>query len=262
MKGSIKKSITFILTALMVCMMAMPAFAAIEYDKEQLVYLDNSSNWQSIYIYGLPKNQSLKKSSVKTSNSKIVKFDYITNSSSTSSRKTEYFEKGRKAESSKNSDASASIDYSIKKAGKATISFKIGNKTYKTKVTALKYTNPLKSLTITGVKKGKNLAGEFKKSNLASAKVSKNVSKAVVTAKAAKGWGISDIEVEDNDKNVEREMSASGYWDDKTSKFVQNYLSNATVYGTDLKKGAKYQVNITLFNKKNGGRIFLYYNLD
>lgn len=136
--------------------------------------------------------------------------------------------------------------FHAKKAGKATISFKIKGKAYKTKITLKKYVNPVKYISITGVKnKGKtNLANLSDKTMIIDLKTSK--SKGVPTAKisAKKGWKIDNIS--------------------KYLGLVKKYKRPVASSTFKVPKGFDYlwEFNVTFINVKNKEYITISYVIN
>ena len=224
------------LATVLAALVATPAFAAVDYEKTVTRYLSSTDGdgYAYIYVYGLTKSQTIKKSSVKVSNNKVVA-DTLGHYASVYKKLSKNGYTGK--------SYSAGIELTLKKAGTSTVSFKIGSKTYETKVTALKYVNPVKSLTITGVKSGKNLASGFKTSAYANGKAGNKKGKIAVTA--ASGWKVTSIYYSNNKTNQS--------WDHSL------YAAKGTL-NIPAKIGAGY-VRVSLTNTKTGGSLDVSYSL-
>ena len=138
------------------------------------------------------------------------------------------------------------LRFHAKKAGKATISFKIKGKAYRTKITLKKYVNPVKHISITGVKnKGKtNLANLSDKKIRIDLKTSKP--KVVPTAKisAKKGWKIHSIS--------------------KYLGLVKKYKKPVANSTFKVPRGFDYlwEFNVTFINVKNKESIVISYSIN
>lgn len=248
MKKILKKLSYALLVMIMVLgIMSVTANAetGIKYDKNVAVYMtgkDYLDSWKSVTIYidGVPKNQSISKSSVKIISGKnVVSLSDIWRS--TENYSIEYFEKGKKAR--KDISRYDSISLTAKKTGNAKISFKVAGKTYTSKIKILPYVNPISSLTITGVQNGssKNLAGKFKKSNEANVQVKKGQKNASITCKAAAGWKITSLTFSNKTTSIgKRIVSEKG-------------VSSVKLRAGNLVAGQKGYITITLLNTETGG---------
>lgn len=210
MKQLVKKvfAAALALTVMFTMLAPVTAEAAVTYNKSQTLYRTSKSgtSYMTIYVSGLTKSQTIKKSSVKSNKTGVARPWYL--SRSISSYKTEYFSNNVKEDS--NNYYSYGIGLELKKAGKAKISFKIGSKTYTSTVTVKNYTNPLSSVTITGVNGGKNIASKLNSSSSCSTlKLTKTTRNAVVKVKPKSGWKVTSINVENSQTGDT--MSISNY---------------------------------------------------
>lgn len=245
MKRKLRKLGGIILAVAMLASM-MPAAvvnAAPSVSKNQTLYRSSksSNSYVSIYVNNLGSS-TIKKSSVKSSNTSVAKPYSIYDSKYSS--KTEYFD-GSKARS--NSSHYGYIELKASKAGTATVSFKVGSKSYSSKVTVKDYVNPVKSIKISGVNSGKNLASLTKSNSYVSGLTSKTTKNAKVQVTAASGWKITEI-----------------YTSDYNSGDHYNYYNNkgktsATLNAGTFTKGRSY-VNVTFTNTKNGASLSTSYN--
>ena len=155
----------------------------------------------------------------------------------------------------------ASIYLTVKKAGKTTVSYKIGKETYKTKITFKKgkssnvnYKNPLASITVSGLNGDKDFASKFDKSSglYDSLKLSKTQSKAAIKVKAKSGWNVESIDL-------------STYFKDG-SHYIDKYdygKSSATLDGLSLKKSKDISYSISIsFSGKDGQYAYIYFNFN
>ena len=78
----------------------------------------------------------------------------------------------------------AYIELTAKKAGTATLTYKVDGKKYTTKVVVKPYKNCLESLQVTGINSGKNIASKYKKSHEVYSRNSKAYSRIKIVAKA------------------------------------------------------------------------------
>ncbi len=236
MKTSLKQILSALLVVVLVAgiFVASPtdaeAASSLKYDKKVTVYLSRKTGKSSKYGYGsiiIHTSKALK--SVKSSNKSKVGnlFAYYNGSYS-------------------------QIEFIAKKAGTATISFKVGGKTYKSKVTVKKYTNPLKTVKITGVNSGKNIASKVKKKNEVSLSLKKTKTNAKLTIKPAKNWKVTDVSFSDGTN-----------YNSKVDKTYSKGFSKTKTYKLKtLKKSHAYYLIIELKNKKNGATQHVYYNIN
>lgn len=254
MKQLVKKILCLSL-ALLVAITAVPvtAEAAVTYSKNQTLYRTGTgTSYSSIYVSGLTKSQTIKKSSVKSSNTSVAVPWYLEKSTSSYSYKTDYYDSNIKPYSNSDSSYSYYIGLQLKKNGTSTISFKIGSKTYQSKITVKSYVNPLKTVTITGVNGGKNVASKLNKSAYNyDLKLTKTTKNAEVTVKPKSGWKIVSVEVENSDTGDYHR--------------VYNYgtkgVSNATLKLGTLTKGKKVTLRINC-QDANGTGLWCYYYIN
>lgn len=188
-----KKQVCMALAILLAVTVAMPQSvqAAIS-APPSLTYYDDGAEYISFSVDGLGKNQEVKKSSVKSSNTGVATLYYLSKHSSKSQTSSFVGEEDSKYES-----YSATISLDVKKPGSTVISYKIGSKTYKTKITIKPYVNPVSSVTMTGVNGGKNFASLTNKRDYASVSLTKASKNAVVKVKPKSGWKVRSITVSD-----------------------------------------------------------------
>ncbi len=239
MKTSLKR----ILSALLVVVLAAGIFVAsppadaeaassLKYDKKVTVYLARKTGKSSKYSSDSIKvNTSKSVESVKSSKKSVVGGLLVEPHGSYSL-----------------------IDFTGKKAGTSTISFKVDSKTYKTKVTVKKYTNPIKTLKVTGVSSGKNIASKVKKTREANVSLKKTKKNAKLTIKTAKNWKITEVYVTDTTTTSAKT---------KVNKTYKKGISKKKTYKLKtLNKNHSYFISLTLKNKKNGGVQYIYYNIN
>ncbi|MCR5271550.1 MAG: hypothetical protein K6E13_00995 [Lachnospiraceae bacterium] len=244
MKNFIKKFAVLAMAAA-ITLTAAPinALAAVSAPSSVTLYAgstDGSSTRTTyISISGLKKSSTIK--SVKSSKKSVAAYY----SKSLSSYITEY----ASSSSSGYKSYSGDIEVLCKKAGSATISYKIDNKTYKTKVNVKKYTNPVKSLKING----KDVASKFKKSSYVSAKKpSKTIKNFKVSATAASGWKITSISCSESAES------------DSTNGSLSNYnkgLKSRTLIIDRVKKGSSCYINVYCVNTKTNGTLNISYSM-
>ena len=215
--------------------------------EDKVIYFsskDAGTYWSGLSIGG--GVDAYKITNVKSSKPSVLEV------TSTRGSKTSYIEKDyATGEETTGTDGSAYINYKIKKAGTATISYKIGKKTYKTKITAKKYVNPCASIKLPGVNGGKDFASSFANASYNSSTMT--ISKSIktfpkLTVKAKSGWQISSIYVAywGNDNNRDSHYIDYSFEAGATSK---------TVYVGPMKKGKRYYLSVSFTNKKDGGSI-------
>ena len=177
-----------------VCIFAMlfsvTAGAEPLYPKTQYYYLNEKGGEAQgeLTIRGLPFNQKITKSSIKSGNTAVAKVSGLRQSLVSTEEDTF----GKLPTSGIQYSNDCTVELNFRKAGTSKISFKSGKKTYTSTVKVLPYTRPLSSLTISGIKNGAgtNLAGKFAKGHSASVKLSKTQSNAQISIKAVSGWKI------------------------------------------------------------------------
>lgn len=252
MKQLVKKVFAAALALTVMFTMLAPATAeaAVTYSKSQTLYrtIKSGSSYTGISVGGLSKSQTIKKSSVKSSKTSVAKPWYLARS--TSSYKTEHFSSNMTGFGY--NSYSYTIGLELKKAGKAKISFKIGNKTYTSTVTVKNYTNPLSSVTVTGVNSGKNIASRLNSSSSCSTlKLKKTTKNAVVKVKPKSGWKITNISVENSQTGDT--MSISNYGN--------KGVSNASLKLGTLTKNKKVTLRINCVDK-TGASVYVDYNIN
>lgn len=231
----------------------LSVFAAPKVASTQTVYRQSTkgTTWVDISVTGLSKKSTV--SSVKSSQTSVLKKNYISYNSNTYSHKTSYYDKNIKGYSSSNSNYSAQLGFTTKKAGTSTVSFKIGSKSYKSKVTVKNYTNPIKTAYIVGIKNGSstNLASMLKSQNNANLKLKSNAPSEDIKIQANSGWKIRSINMYDDETG--------------TSYYIDNYnkgLSKVSFNVETLKKNQSASLYITMYNTKTNGTIECCYNIN
>ncbi|MCD7737011.1 MAG: hypothetical protein LUI07_08650 [Lachnospiraceae bacterium] len=250
MKRMMKK-LTGIVIALTMLFSAIPASAAISVESDQVLYMTSTSSsttsYASIYVSGLSSSQKITQSSVKSSKTSVASVYSLDRYASSSNY---YYYESKTSSSS--SGTSSSIGLKLKKAGTATISFKIGSKTYKSKITVKSYTNPVKSITISGVNSSKTFASKTKSSNSVSGlTLSKTTKNAKISVTAKSGWKVRYISLYNSDTG--ENYSYSNYSNPKTSASMN--------LGT-LTKGKSYSVYVTFVNTSNGASLSTSYTFS
>lgn len=234
--------------------------AAPSYDRKVTVYHTTANTFDSSTTYlrvgNLNKSDTIKKSSVKSSNQKSVKLCFL--QKSYYGYDTEYFSSGSKGYSSKS--YSYYIGIELLKPGKSTVSFKIGDKKYNSTVTVAKYENPLKKATIFGKNYASKLDSENEYKELKVKSTQKNQTFAF---EANKNWKITSVEVDKKDDIV---YECGEYYGTTTAS--KNWLysaspkSKVTLGVGNIEKNKFYQVRIDLTNTKTGGNLSVYYDIN
>ena len=130
--------------------------------------------------------------------------------------------------------------------GKTTLSFvSDADEVKKIRLNVKKYTNPIKELRVPGIKNGKNIYSIFNKDNYASKKISANGPKGSIVVKAAPGWRIKTVRLED--------IKNSRYW---SHEFYQSRSCKLGLRSS-LKAKGYYKLQIVMQNYKNKGKIYL-----
>lgn len=171
---------------------------------------------------------------------------------------TDYYYRADEKKFESITNKTINVSVTIKKAGKATVSFKAGKDTYKLKVNVLKYTNPLKLLKVSGVEGGKDIASKYKKADTKEFKaLKKTVKEGKITVKASKGWHITYIsynEYKANKKTItDQVIKSKSYGGSPTS---------ATFNIGKMNKDRDGYASVTLSNDENGLPIEIYVNLN
>ena len=247
----------FAMSISMLSPVSVKAAEKISYPKTQVVYLPSKTGtgYTSIDVSNIPKSQTVLK--VTSSKTSVVKPSDV--SISTNEYTNTYFDKEMQKYNSSSTSKYAYIYFDVRKAGTATISYRIGKssksyKEYKTKVTVKAYENPIKSFTVTGLKDGKNLASAFKtsRSSYDSANtLKKNQSNAKIKVTSATNWKITSL-------------SFNNYADD--SRVYVRYPDNKgkssiSLQAGTIKASAGGYVSIDLYNTKTGGTMNCYYRI-
>lgn len=244
MRQFAKKVLAFVLTFAVVCS-ALPvsAEAAVSAQSSKTIYRTASSGVAeaTVYVGGLSKTAKLK--NIKSSNTKVVVPYYVNYTTHAFGYSQEYLD----ASMQKNNISlpvsmkyGAFIGLQIKKAGTATVSFRIGKgkKVYSTKVRVKPYENPLKTVRIAGIKNGAgtNLAGKIKMRNKANLRLT-STKKAVVSLTAKTGFKITQVLV----------------YDAKTQDYTEarnyNGASSVSVNAGRFVKNRPYRITITCRDK-------------
>lgn len=129
--------------------------------------------------------------------------------------------------------------YFFKKAGTATISFKIGSQTLSTTITVKKYSNPVSTFKVGK----KSFTSKFKSTTECNYFHTNKITNQTVTINAAKGWKISSIYIKYGSSSY-----SSGYYN-KTS-FSKKLSFN----------GTSDYISITMYNAKAKAYVSLTWN--
>lgn len=216
----------------------------------------NGTSYDGFYVTGLTKSQKIKKSTVKSKNSKVVALDCIERHETNSGYLTEFFN-GAKDNGYSWEDYEYYIGLELKKAGTAKIEYKIDNKKYETKVTVKNYENPLKTIKITGINSGKNIASKLNKQNSAELKLKKSPKDAVINLTSNKNWKVTNVYF--------RTLTKGDYGYSTTEQIsYSSYNGRSTVKLNvgDLSKKGAYQITIISVNTKNGATMYNYFYVN
>ncbi len=129
--------------------------------------------------------------------------------------------------------------YFFKKAGKASISFKIGKQTLKSNITIKEYSNPLKTFKIGK----KDFTSKFKASTEYNYFHVSNLNNQNVMIKAAKGWKISSLDIHYGPRTY------------KINSCRKDLFSKLLMFN-----GSYDYINITMYHTKSKSHITLYWN--
>lgn len=257
MKNKFAAKLLAVAMAFAVAATAAPTTVEAEpyYSQKQVLYMTSTTadtSYRVINVSNLTKSQTIAKNTVKSSDKKVAEPYYLQTSATTYSSKTEYFENKDWNNSYNDKYYSYYLSLKLKKAGTATISFKIKgiDGTQKSTVTVKKYTNPVKSLKISGISsdlKNKTKSGSY----VSGIKMTKTTKNATVKVTPAKGWKLSNVEVYDvtNDRTT------------KTYSYSKP-MSSATLNAGTLTKGKQYRVTLDFVNTKDGGTMNCTYNIN
>lgn len=168
-----------------------------------------------------------KVSSLKSSNSKVVKVSKVNTSGG----------------------SGASIYLTAQKAGTATVSFKTGGRTYKVKVTVVNYKNPVSSIVVGDTK----IAGsKFNNAATYSLKYSKFADKKVkVTVNLKKGWSIEESEYAKVSSDGDVTITTGTYLEYLRSTWAKSDLFKNGKKVT-IKGGAGFCIFATAVNNSTG----------
>ena len=122
----------------------------------------------------------------------------------------------------------------LKKAGKATVTFKTGGKTYKMKFKVLAYKNPLKAFKVDS----NSVAGSF--NNYSSSSLNYTDETAAIQVKPNKGWKLKSIK-----------YKAYKYENDSVTRYSENIENNSSVTFKDNSWYSHY-ILVTLYNSSKG----------
>lgn len=258
MKKIVKKLLVSVLALTVAFTVATPltAEAAISAPKSKVLYRTEKTgtSYISFNVEGLKKTDTIKSSSVTSSNKKVMTPWYVEKSYSDWGYSQTYMDKTIKPNSYSSSSYSATIGLQVKSTGTSIISYKIGSKKYNTKVTVKAYTNPLKTVQIAGIKNGSstNLAGKLKNQSYANLKLTKDVKNATIKVEAQKNWAVKSMYVNDG---------ASGNYHSIGNNYGKN-VGNVTLHVGALKKNKYSYVGIEMVNTKDGGTIYCNYHIN
>lgn len=241
-------AVAMALAVAVTALVPVTAEAKPSYNEKITVYRTNANasytSSTSIYVGNLGKSDTIKKSSVKSSNTKSVKLNYLEKYHSEYA--TEYF-------SGSNGYGGKSYSYyiglSLLKPGKSTVSFKIGKKGYKSVVNVVKYENPLKTATILG----KNYAGKLKSQSTSykDIKAKSTQKNQKFTFEGNKNWKISSVEISKYEKVGKNSYYSSTYT--QRWSYSSSPKSKVSCGVGNIEKGKYYQVNVSMTNTKTGG---------
>lgn len=203
-----KRRFFSVLMALIVLISIFPKVnvkaAGIEYPKSLSAYLTSYSlrvNGHGLYyidVKGLSKDQRIF-SSVKSSDPSVAIVHSVQNVY-TSSKTTKVY---KKAKNSNLTEKYSRLVVNIYKAGKCTISFKVGNVYYSTQLNVTKvdteFADAAKSVSITGYNKGKNLVSKMNRNtNEVNYLKSQDVKHPILKVKTKKGWKLTGVSCYDS----------------------------------------------------------------
>jgi len=261
MKKVVKKLFVMAM-AVTVAATAVPTMsveAAITAPKTYIVNRDtvkDDESYHSLYVSGLEKSTKIYPKTVKSSKKAVLVPWYMEKYHDSYSYTTTYLDEnsnisGEPSEYGYDSWA-AYVGFRVKKAGTATLSYKIGNKTYKTKVTAKAYKNPLKTVNIAGIKNGSttNLASKLKDESYTYLKLNANKKDAIVKMVANSGWKITEV-------YAYNYANGSSY----TARNSNGVGTLALNIG-NVKKTESYRVTVDLYNTTTGAYQYCYFYIN
>lgn len=215
-------------------------------EKLTLYHSSANKNWgtyTSITISNLGKNDTIKKSSIKSSDESVMKVMCL--NKNYTSYETQYFSKQKNSTYTYNN---YSIEMSLLKIGKATLTFKIGKKSYSSKVAVCNYENPLKSAKILGTDYAKQVKEDNSYNGIKTSSTKKNQS---FIFKANKNWKITNVNIFEYEKTGANKSYTSTHtqrWNYESAP-----KSNLTCNVGKIEKNNYYAVFIKLANTKTEG---------
>ena len=261
MKKTSKRVISLVLVILLAMSMTASVMAAGKVTPikgTQTVYLSSKEvydyNYVSIALASGTKSFTIKPETVKVkAGTAGAKLEEVRKNKWTTTYREEYrvgSSSKWKKYTSKSTNCSYYADLYVKKAGTATVKYKIGSKSYSTKLKVLAYKNPVKSITLTGVNGGKSFASLTKNQRYPSRNLqfTSNVSSATLKVVPAKGWKITDVTFYAyGDSYYYRDLGCS------------EGLSSATLKCGKMQLGNSYEVSVECMNTSNGAYMYVWY---
>lgn len=238
-----RKLLCAVLLVAVLCISAVPAFAAARLSTDTSTIYMRSKNYaegrhtEYVGIYDLENDDKV--TSPKSSNPSSIRVSYFSTGISYS-----YPEEGPATER-----PNAYLNVTAMKPGKAAISVKVNGKAIKTNMTAVEYVNPVKSLVLTGLG-NKNLKAAFNTSADAYDKLTADAKAGQLKVAAASGWKLRSMYWNDSDSGDEYEF------------YNYNGVSSAQINVPKMVVGKSYYVGATFKNVKTGGTIDIYYRLS
>ena len=264
MNKTSKRVISLVLVILLAMSMTASAMAAGKVTPikgTQTVYLSTKNiddySWVEVTLATGTKNFTIKRETVKvkagTAGAKLQEVNKYRWSSSYQEEYRVGSSSKWKKYTSKSTDCNYSAWLRVKKAGTATVKYKIGSKSYSTKLKVLAYKNPVKSITMTGVNGGKNFASLTKNQRYPdkALQFTSNVSNSTIKVVPAKGWKVTEVYFNAWGENSSYSRSIG----------CSEGLSSATLKCGKLQVGGSYEAYVELMNTSNGAYMYLWYNI-
>ena len=201
-----------------------------------------TSRYAGVYISNLTKKSKI--TDVKSSNKAVVEF-----------RRVKYLHASSSTTYSDGSDGYGSNDYyafielTAKKAGTATLTYKVDGTKYTTKVVVRPYKNCVESLKVTGINSGKNIASKYSKNSYAYFKNSKAYSRIKIEAKAKTGCTVNSIYLYNYTTGQRLDLSIGG-------------KRSTTAYAPGVKGTDRWYGNISIYDKNAGVSRDYYFHVN
>ena len=237
------KTFRKLLCTLMVAMLFVATMASALAEDTITIYLnskDGGYTYNSFDVNDVKPDSKI--TSVKSSNKEIIEL----NSMYTSRSSYYYFSD----KTTRDNNPYVDISVYAKKAGKATVTYKVDGEKKTQKFVIKDYTNPVKSFILSGIST-KNLKSVFDSNSYNNRTLKKDAKAGEMTFKAASGWKITSVYWEDYTNQCEYEFYT---WGGKG-------VSSVTLNVPEMLKDNEYYINCNFVNTKTNGRLNVSYSI-